>query len=113
VVTALCLLALLLAGHAIADSILQPPWLSIRKRDPNPAVRATALAIHGAIHALPVALVTAQPVLALLELVLHPLIDDMKRRGWYGLKTDQALHVACKLAWIALLPALRDVPWPA
>jgi hypothetical protein len=100
------LLALLLIGHAVADSLLQPPWLSIRKRESDWTVRLQALALHGAAHALPVALITQQPLLAILELFAHPLIDDLKARGMYGLKTDQLLHVACKVLWIVLLSAL-------
>jgi hypothetical protein len=97
------LFALLLIGHAVADSLLQPPWLSIRKRDTDRSIRLTALALHGTAHALPVALVTGRPELAIAELILHPLIDDLKARSYYGLAVDQILHVACKAAWIAAM----------
>jgi hypothetical protein len=99
----LLLFVLLLVGHAIADSVLQPEWLSQRKYDPDPDVASTALLIHGAVHALPVALVTGLPMLALVELFVHPLIDVGKSRGWYGMWSDQLLHVACKVAWVAVL----------
>lgn len=92
----------LLLGHAIADTFLQPPWLSVRKYDPNPDVAAPALLIHGAVHALPVAMVTGIWEFAVIEMFLHPLIDRAKYAGWYGLKTDQALHIACKVVWLAL-----------
>jgi putative copper export protein len=98
------LFALLLVGHAVADYWLQPGWLSVMKH--RPEGRWHALAVHGACHALPVAIVTGLPALALAEWVLHPLIDYLKSRGWYGMKTDQALHVLCKLAWVGVLALL-------
>jgi hypothetical protein len=102
-VIAAVLFGLLLLGHALADSILQPPWLSQRKRDVDLNVRLTALLIHGICHALPVALVTGSSTLAVVELFLHPTIDHYKNRGWYGLKVDQALHVLCKVGYIAII----------
>lgn len=101
-VTTIWMLTLLLAGHVIADTVLQPGWLSIRKYDPNPDHAAPAMLIHGAVHALPVAMVTGVWELAIIEMFLHPLIDRAKASGWYGLKTDQALHIACKIVWVAL-----------
>lgn len=109
--TFVLLLGLMLVGHAIADSWLQPFWLSRKKRDPNPVIQITALAVHGSVHALPVAMVTGSAMLAAAELFLHPLIDYLKSLGWYGLKTDQVLHVVCKAAWALIV--LRDPAWLA
>lgn len=106
-VAALALFALLLVGHALADTVLQPPWLAVRKYDPDPNVAAPAMLIHGAVHALPVALVTGVWELALCEMFVHPLIDRGKGAGFYGMKTDQALHTACKLAWLTLALCIK------
>lgn len=102
------LLTLLLAGHAVADSYLQPSWLSQRKYDGDLAVRLRALLMHGAVHALPVSLATGVPLLALAELVIHPAIDLGKSRGWYGMWSDQVLHVACKVAWVLVVAWLAQ-----
>jgi hypothetical protein len=40
---------------------------------------------------------------ALAETVVHWLIDLGKCEKWYGIHTDQALHVACKLLWWGLI----------
>lgn len=95
------ILALMLAGHAVADTWLQPPWLSGAKRDPRWAT--AALALHGTCHGFFVGLATGSWQLALAEAVVHPCIDNLKARGWYGIRVDQALHVLCKLAWILVL----------
>ncbi|MGL5735468.1 MAG: DUF3307 domain-containing protein [Beijerinckiaceae bacterium] len=93
-------LLFLLIGHAIADTILQPAWLSVAKRKEGVAVYG--LALHGVIHAAFVFAVTGSLWLSLAEWVIHPAIDHAKARGWIGLKTDQGLHVLCKFLWSAL-----------
>jgi hypothetical protein len=103
VIAPLLILAGLLFGHAVGDYLLQPPWFALMKRNKEADVRWGALAMHGWIHALPVAIVTGSPVLAVVELVVHPLIDRGKGRGWYGLWIDQLLHVGCKLLWTFLI----------
>jgi hypothetical protein len=93
------MLAGLLLGHAFADSVLQPPGFSAMKRHEEFPIRWRTLMLHGAAHALPVALVTMSPMLALAEFVVHPLVDRAKARGWFGMWVDQGLHVACKALW--------------
>lgn len=101
-VAAVLMLALLLVGHAIADTVLQPAWLSRDKRHSDWQVRWSALGLHGSVHGFMVLLVTGQPLLCLAEMILHPLIDMLKALGFYGMKTDQVLHVACKVAWVVV-----------
>lgn len=93
----------MLVGHAVADTYLQPGWLSQLKRDPELRIKLTALAVHGFAHCIPVAVATRSPLLTLAEFVLHPLIDHLKARGWYGMYVDQTLHVLCKVAWVAVV----------
>lgn len=101
-VAVLTLLALL-AGHAIADTFLQPYPLSQAKRHRDPWIRWMSLAVHGTCHGFFVLLFTGMWQLGLAEVVSHALIDRGKGRGWYGDVTDQLLHVACKLMWVAML----------
>lgn len=96
------MLALLLAGHALADTVLQPPWLSRDKRHVDRQIRWAALGMHGSVHGFMVMLATGRPELFFAELVLHPLIDNLKARGWYGMLVDQALHIACKVVWVVV-----------
>jgi hypothetical protein len=43
------------------------------------------------------------PWLALPEAALHAVIDRLKCRGRFGIGTDQALHLCCKLIWVVML----------
>jgi hypothetical protein len=56
-----------------------------------------------------VAVITGQPLLGLAEWGLHALIDRGKCQGRYGINTDQALHLLCKLLWVALQASTRQV----
>lgn len=99
---ALSLVLLLLFGHALADFPLQGDYLARAKNRTNPLPGTPwwiALGAHALIHAGAVLLVTGSPWLALAELVAHAVIDDAKCAGHIGYVTDQAMHVACKLAW--------------
>lgn len=88
--------------HALADYPLQGGWLAEHK------VRGgasggdwwIALVSHSLVHAGGVWLVSGSPVLGVVELVAHALIDHGKGAGWFGLKTDQLLHVLCKAGYV-------------
>lgn len=97
----------MLAGHYIADRVLQPGWLSQHKRSDALLNRWQALALHGVAHGFFVAIITGSALLALAEAMAHAAIDRGRGRGWYGMGTDQALHVLCKLAWVAALAVHR------
>lgn len=94
------LLGALLVGHLIADTVLQPAWLSVAKR--TPGLRLAALGWHGSLHGFSVLMFTGMPLLALAEAVIHPLVDHGKALGWYGVRIDQAVHIACKVVWTGL-----------
>jgi len=64
------------------------------------------LMAHALIQAGGVALVTGSVLLGGLEAIAHFGIDYLKCRGAFSYNIDQALHVACKVAWMALLQRL-------
>lgn len=106
----------LLVGHAIADFALQTPTMAKFKNwntppEPPPGQKMVPcwpywLGSHALIHGGAVYVVTGIWWLGLIETVLHAFIDAYKCAGWYGPHTDQALHVACKLYYVALIWAL-------
>lgn len=98
-------LFLLLVGHALADYPLQGDFLAKAKNRTAPITGVPwwqALAAHAAIHAGFVAVITGSVALGLAEFVAHFVIDDAKCRGRLSFNADQALHVACKVAWAVL-----------
>jgi hypothetical protein len=97
---------LLVFAHALADYPLQGEFLARAKnhRAPLPGVPwYQALGAHAVIHAGFMGLVTGSIWLALAELVAHSLTDHAKCAGLIGFNTDQAVHVASKLAWVGLI----------
>ncbi|WP_439399855.1 DUF3307 domain-containing protein [Bradyrhizobium sp. PMVTL-01] len=102
------LLAFMWIAHAICDYPLQGDWLSKAKNPtltlvPGEQIWPLALLSHAAIHAGAVRLITGSWLLACFEFVAHTCIDYSKCRNCIGYNFDQALHLACKLLWIALL----------
>lgn len=103
------MLVLLLAAHAFADYAGQGDFMAKAKN------RTTAIpgvpwwqpmTAHAAIHGGLVALITGLWWLALIEGAIHFLTDDAKCRGRISYNTDQAIHVACKVAWWGVALAL-------
>lgn len=97
----------LLVGHAVADYPLQGDFLSKAKnhRAPIPGIDWwIALLNHAVIHGGAVALITGSLVLGLIETVVHCAIDWLKCDGRTSFRTDQALHVVCKIVWVVVLP---------
>jgi hypothetical protein len=99
------LLLLLAMGHFLGDFALQSDRMALEK---CPQVRGVLpwgwwMAAHGGIHGFLVAILTGVPLLGLAEWILHVCIDLGKCRRLYGISIDQALHLACKLIWVALL----------
>jgi hypothetical protein len=102
------LLFLLLAGHALADYPLQGQYLATGKNrhtDLGRSIWPHALAAHSLIHGGVVALLTGSVLLGLAETMAHAVTDWLKCEGKIGFNTDQAIHVACKLAWTAVYTA--------
>ena len=102
-------------GHAIADFPLQGPFLSeaknrhegfsqyLDKATPKPnRIWVQALSAHTLIHGGAVWLITGSPVLGLIEVILHWIIDFAKCEGWLGFNTDQILNYLCKVAYVVL-----------
>lgn len=96
----------LIVAHCVCDYPLQGDFLSRAKNHTSPIAGVPwwiALIAHAAIHAGAVALITGSTFLALAEFVLHVYIDYMKCGGLTSFRTDQALHIACKIAWALLI----------
>lgn len=104
----------LLAAHAVADYPLQGDFLSRAKNRfaPVPGVPWwQGLGAHALIHGGAVYLITGSLWLGLAEMAVHAVIDDTKCAGRISFNTDQALHVACKCMWVAVLAITgADVP---
>lgn len=92
---------LLMAVHWLADYPLQGPFLSDAKS--KGPLRAYHLVAHAGIPGGAVALVTSSVWLGLSEWVAHTIIDELKVRGWTSFAFDQALHIICKVIWLAIL----------
>jgi hypothetical protein len=108
------LLAFLLVGfHGVCDFALQPDVMVAGKNrhaGADPALQPRWyywLSAHGLAHGTAVALalvVAGFPQLwwlGILEAASHAAIDDQKCAGRISLPADQALHYACKAAWVA------------
>lgn len=109
----LTLLALLLAGHALADYPLQGDFLAKAKNRANPIPGVPwlhGLLPHAAIHGGFVGVITGSLALGVVEFIVHCLIDDAKCMGRISYNTDQFLHVACKVAWIVAVFAFGPLP---
>ena len=103
---------LLLVGHALADFALQGPAMAKgknrhRKTDPPPGAKYQPtwhywLSAHALIHGGAVYLVTGSVWLGIAETIAHTVIDFGKCENWYGIHTDQAAHIGCKIIWTLL-----------
>ena len=105
----------MLVSHAVADYPLQGDFLAKAKNHAAPIPGVPwwiALAAHSLIHAGAVMLITGSLLLAVAEFWCHMFIDHAKCRGLFGFTADQALHVACKLAWVAIFFAKEAWPCP-
>lgn len=93
-------------AHAIADFPLQGEFLAIQKtrRTANDrSIWVVALTAHCLIQAGGVWLVSGSLAFAATELVLHGLIDLGKGEQRFGIVTDQALHLLCKVVYALIL----------
>ena len=100
----LTLLILLLVAHALADSPLQGDFLAKAKFGTIPGVPGWyALATHSVIHAGFVFWVTGSLALFAIEFVAHYVIDTLKTKNRISFLADQALHIACKVAYAAVI----------
>jgi hypothetical protein len=117
VTMALEALAWMLIGHAVADYPLQGEWIARAKNHclpvpcvPGETIWPGVLLSHAAIHAGAVKLATGSWTLAAAELIAHTIIDHTKCSGRLTYNQDQAIHVACKVAWAIALYAVPGLP---
>lgn len=98
----------LIAGHLICDYPLQGDATAREKsRHSSSALQTHVpwyywLSAHAAMHGAWVAWATGSALLGALEVIAHWVIDFGKCERWFGIHVDQALHLACKLAWLLL-----------
>jgi hypothetical protein len=105
----------LLCGHAIADYALQNDFVGRNKNrnakpigydpvlhGPMQIVWPYVLTSHALIHGSMVFIATGSWKLGVAETVSHWLIDFGKCEKWYGIHTDQWLHIGCKIIWCLL-----------
>lgn len=99
------LLLLMVFAHALADYPLQGDFLAKGKNRVNPIPGIPfwhPLTAHAVIHGGFVGVITGQFWIGIAETAIHWFTDDAKCRGWIGYNTDQAIHIACKVAWAAI-----------
>lgn len=95
----------LIGGHALADYPLQGDFLAKAKNRTAPIPDVPywqAMGAHSAIHGALVAIVTGIWWMFVLEAAIHWLTDDAKCRGSISFNQDQAIHIACKVAWVLI-----------
>lgn len=99
--------ALLAMGHFLGDFGLQSDRMAVEKCPGRDATLPWPwwLIAHGAIQGFLVAVISGLPLLGLAEWLAHTLVDYGKCRGRFGLNTDQALHLLCKLVWALIASA--------
>ena len=114
-VSALFLLFAFTIGHAFADFPLQGDFLSRgknRNAPPPPLADGKAcpanlwvylMSAHCLIHAGFVWIIGGYAILAVVEFILHWLIDVVKCEGHTSFATDQWLHILTKVAYVAIL----------
>ena len=98
---------LLIAGHAVADYVLQTDRME-RYKHPQQPRRAYLgpwwwwLLAHSLVNGIMVSLLTQNWWLGLLETKLHFWVDYAKMRHWVSTNEDQSIHVLSKLVWASL-----------
>lgn len=106
------LLFLLIAGHALADFVLQTETMAMGKNRHSGIHEEKGqhfppwqywLSAHTLIHGGIVFLITQSLILGLLETALHTVIDALKCEGKLSFHQDQALHMICKIVYCAVL----------
>jgi hypothetical protein len=117
------LLFWLLVAHAAADYWMQSDSLAkMKNRNRNAAEFCPpgqkpqkmwfyALTAHALMHGAAVYLVafwfTHDPVVSLLlgtaETIHHWYVDFGKCENWYGIHTDQSLHILVKIVWLVVI----------
>jgi hypothetical protein len=96
----------LMVGHSLADYPLQGDFLANGKNRHTPIGKMFwphAIFAHSMIHGGFVAIITGSVWLGVAEAVVHGITDLLKCDNWIGLRTDQAIHVVCKIVWAVIV----------
>lgn len=106
----------LLIAHAFADFAFQTPWIAANKNrhsvpqgyDPKlhgaqQSIWPYVLTSHALIHGGMVLLVTGSILAAVIETCSHWIIDFGKCEEWYGIHTDQFLHILTKVILVLFI----------
>jgi len=99
----------LLAGHALMDYGLQSESMALEKsRHSKTQLQKEVpwyywLTAHSLLHGGAVAMITGSLGFGIAETMCHWVIDFAKCEKRTNIHVDQALHVACKLIWYALI----------
>ena len=102
------LLITMVLGHFVGDYALQSDRMAVEKCAGKDVTLSWKwwLCAHTAIHGFIVAVITGLPWLGIAEWIIHAGIDICKCRGYYRLRTDQALHLLCKVAWTVIASSI-------
>ncbi len=101
----------LIAAHFLADFPLQGPFMSEAKNPQNPTHReywAWVMIGHGSIHAAFVLLITGSWLFAIIEWIVHVIIDLAKCDQAISFSRDQFLHLACKVIYVLVLVHMSE-----
>lgn len=98
-------LVLLILTHFVIDIVFQPDFVA-KHKSPLASIPQIpwyyVMGSHAASHGIGVFLVMDSVVLAVVETVIHFVIDVAKCRGLTNIHVDQVLHVVCKTAYVAI-----------
>jgi hypothetical protein len=98
---------LLLIGHAIADHPLQRGLklsrLKNKYHNRSMLPWQFGMTVHASSHGLIVAWITGSGILGAAECIAHWLTDWAKCERKISVRTDQGIHVVCKIIWVVLL----------
>lgn len=100
----------LIAGHFLCDYPLQGDFIGKNKNRHTPAIMHInpgmkpipwwhLMTAHAFIHGLSVLLITNSLLLALIETIIHFIIDVGKCEGYFDINIDQSFHIICKLSY--------------
>ncbi len=107
----------LIAGHMLMDFALQGDAIATCKcRSANHPLQKSVpwyywMLAHCFLHGAMVGVilqwfgvdVSIAIAFAILETIIHTLIDICKCAKYFGIHTDQALHIGCKIVWWGIL----------
>ncbi len=107
------MLVALFGAHWFFDYAGQGDFMAKAKNPmtPIPGVPWEAvMSAHAGIHGAAVALITGIWWLLVLEYFAHMSIDILKCNGKISFRTDQTLHLVCKVVWFGI--AITDAARP-